>query len=193
MAIEIHIPETEEIKSAADLNHALSHLLPTIFAYLVSFSFIGAIWYQHLKIFGYLKGYDARLVFLNLLLLFFVGLFPFSATLISKNSDVSMFPFYFYIGIIFACLGAITLIENYVFVKSRSFATEFLNTTDISAMLKKHEERKLAMIILSMIIVCIIAFNYIFAGTIYTQFSSIIFAIFPVVYMILKKRRERRG
>ncbi len=188
MAIEIHIPETEVIKTSEDLNHAISHLLPTIFAYLVSFSFIGAIWYQHLKIFGYLKAYDARLVFLNLLLLFFVGLFPFSATLISKNSDVSMLPFYFYMGIIFACLSALTLIEHYVFVKK----PEFRNTSDISAMLKKYEERKLAMIILSVIIVCIIAFNLIFAGTIYTQFSSIIFAIFPVFYIILKKRRERR-
>ena len=152
-------------------------------AYLVSFSFIGAIWYQHLKIFGYLKAYDARLVFLNLLLLFFVGLFPFSATLISKNSEVSMLPFYFYIGIIFACLGAITLIENYVFVQK----PQFRNTADINAMQKKHEERKLAMIFLSVIIVCIIAFNLIFAGTIYTQFSSIIFALFLVAYMILKK------
>ncbi|MBK7967371.1 MAG: DUF1211 domain-containing protein [Bacteroidetes bacterium] len=186
MAIEIHIPESTPIKSAEDLYHALQHLLPTIFAYMVSFTFIGAIWYQHLKIYGLLKAFDGRMVFLNLLLLFFVGLFPFSVTLISHNSAVSMLPFYFYMSIIFCCLGALTMIENYILVKK----PQFRNDTDITGILKKYEERKLAMIILCVVIAAIILFNFIFYGTGYEQFSSMLFVLYPVIYFVLKKRRE---
>jgi uncharacterized membrane protein len=188
MAIEIHIPESTPIKSAEDLHHALQHLLPTIFAYMVSFTFIGAIWYQHLKIYGLLKAFDGRLVFLNLLLLFFVGLFPFSVTLISNNAGVSMLPFYFYMSIIFCCLGALTLIENYILVKK----PQFRNESDITNILKKYEERKLAMLILCVVIAAIIIFNFIFYGTGYEQFSSMLFILYPVVYFILKKRREKK-
>jgi len=50
MAIEIKIPETVVLNDQT-LPKALLHLTPTLLAYIVSFGFIGSIWYQHLKMF----------------------------------------------------------------------------------------------------------------------------------------------
>ena len=92
MAIEIKIPETERLTDQT-LAKALVHLLPTLTAYIASFIFIGAIWYQHLKMFSLLKDYDKGLVVRNMLLLFFVGLFPFSASIITRGKG-QMIPFF---------------------------------------------------------------------------------------------------
>src|SRR4051812_31863520 len=75
MAIDIKIPDTNGKLLGETLTHELRHLMPVIFAYVVSFFFIGSIWYQHLKIFSIVKDYDAGLVVRNLILLFFIGLF----------------------------------------------------------------------------------------------------------------------
>ncbi len=76
MAIEIHLPETPEGFTDASLLRAIFHLIPVILAYSVSFFFM--------KIFSLLKDYDKGLVIRNLLLLFFIGLFPFSASVVTK-------------------------------------------------------------------------------------------------------------
>ena len=86
MAIEIKFPEDVKLNQH-NLLHELQHLVPVLLAYLVSFVFIGSIWYQHLKIFSLLKDYDKGLVVHNLMLLFFIGLFPFTASLITKAKD----------------------------------------------------------------------------------------------------------
>src|SRR3954468_5259568 len=62
MAIEIRMPETEGKLLAEQLPETLAHVAPTVLAYLVSFSFIGLIWYRHLQIFAVLKDYDKGLV-----------------------------------------------------------------------------------------------------------------------------------
>jgi len=188
MAIEIRIPEGLKLSTSDEFMHALGHLAPTIIAYIGTFIFIGAIWYQHLKIYGFIKTFDARLVFHNLLLLFFVGLFPFSASLISRGSHMTMLPFYIYIGIIFSCLGAVTLIEHYIFVTKPSL----LNGKDYSEQLKKYSERKLSLIILAITLLVIVVFNTIFSGTIYESLSGALFALYPIAYLIVKKRRERK-
>src|SRR5215210_739264 len=62
MAIEIRIPDTEGTIASESLIKAIKHLVPVIFAYAVSFGFIGVIWYNHLKMFSLLKDYDKGLV-----------------------------------------------------------------------------------------------------------------------------------
>ncbi|HNP33963.1 MAG TPA: TMEM175 family protein, partial [Flavobacterium sp.] len=57
MAIEIRIPDDVELTDAT-LFKALHHLIPTLIAYVVSFCFIGTVWFQHLKMFSILKDYD---------------------------------------------------------------------------------------------------------------------------------------
>jgi uncharacterized membrane protein len=117
MAIEIRIPESPD--GAVHLSESLVHLLPVFTAYITSFSFIGVIWYQHLRMFGVLKDYDRGLVVRNLVLLFMVGLFPFGVTVITHAKGSSL-GFALYAFIIFACLIAQYALQHYILVQRPS-------------------------------------------------------------------------
>src|SRR5436190_3557838 len=76
MAIEIRLPENGPL-NVETLPNQLMHLLPVIIAYAATFFFIGSTWYEHLRVFSFLKDYDKGLVVRNLIMLFFIGLFSF--------------------------------------------------------------------------------------------------------------------
>lgn len=116
MAIEIKLPESDGPRTAEQLMHGMHHLLPILLAYVVSFWFIGMLWYQHLKLFGHLKSYDKGLVFRNLLLLFCVGLFPFSVSLQVSGYHDSLIPFTIYFSVLVACMLAQVVLVHYVLV-----------------------------------------------------------------------------
>src|SRR6187455_1220581 len=91
MAIEIKLPEHADYSPDA-LPYEILKLVPLFIAYAASFFFIGKIWYDHLKIFSLLKDYDTGLVVRNMFMLFFIGLFPFSLTLVSRLQNTGMLP-----------------------------------------------------------------------------------------------------
>jgi uncharacterized membrane protein len=61
----------------------LSHW-PAYVAYVVSFSTIGVIWVNHHALFSQIASADRRLLFLNLLLLFFVVSIPFTTSTMAE-------------------------------------------------------------------------------------------------------------
>jgi len=77
MAIEIHLPESEHSMTRPELISALKYLLPVIISYIISYTFIGTVWYQHLKIFGLLKSFDGGLFFKICCCCFLLDYFPF--------------------------------------------------------------------------------------------------------------------
>lgn len=137
MAIEIRLPETE---GTAHLAEALVHLLPLFVAYIASFSFIGVVWYQHLRLFGVLRDYDRGLVVRNLALLFMVGLFPFGVTVITRAKG-SPLGFALYTAIIIACLLAQYALQHYILVERRSLCLK----CDLSEQLYMLQRRKVAL------------------------------------------------
>ncbi|MBS7788176.1 DUF1211 domain-containing protein [Flavobacterium sp. CYK-55] len=113
MAIEIRIPEIKEELNQEVLLHELKNLFPVLLSYMVSFFFIGSIWYQHLKTFSLIKDYNQGLVVRNLILLFFVGLFPFSASVITRSHNASL-AYFIYMGTIILCIIAQYLLQHYI-------------------------------------------------------------------------------
>jgi uncharacterized membrane protein len=113
MAIEIRIPEPH-IRTNEGFIRGMMHIIPTILAYILSFFFIGIIWIRHLKIFSFLKDYDRGLIILNLILLFFVGLFPFAAALITGFLGLPG-PWLVYFSIILGCLLSQIMLQHYIF------------------------------------------------------------------------------
>ena len=115
MAIEIRLPDLTHVKPEHHLAELAKHLLPVFLAYTVSFIFIGVIWYQHLKTFSVLKSYDSGLVVRNLVLLFFVVLFPFSATVIANGKGASL-PMVIYLTTLMLCLSAQYFLQRYILI-----------------------------------------------------------------------------
>jgi len=83
LVLEIHVPEEPE----NGLGQALLDQWPAYASYVVSFSIIGIIWVNHHAVFDHLLRADRTLVFLNLLLLLFVGVLPFPTNLIATYME----------------------------------------------------------------------------------------------------------
>jgi uncharacterized membrane protein len=66
-----------------DLAAALDDLWPDFFALALTFAVVGSYWVFHHRLFSVVVRYDRRLVWINLLVLFFIVLMPFSASVIA--------------------------------------------------------------------------------------------------------------
>jgi uncharacterized membrane protein len=80
LVLELSVPEIGE----GNLIDALLAQWPEYLAYLVSFATIGAIWVAHSAVTEYLQEVDPTMLRLNLLLLFFVSLLPFTTRLLAE-------------------------------------------------------------------------------------------------------------
>jgi len=183
MAIEIQIPETE-VLTAESLPKTLMHLIPVILAYMVSFVFIGTIWYQHLKIFSLLKDYDLGLVVRNLLLLFFVGLFPFCASLMTRAKGM-MEPFFIYLSIILCCIIAQYILYHYIVVKRPSIR---LNT-DLTEHKKDLYKRKVSLIGFTSAAVLVMITYILIPQPEMKNMSMMWMMLFPIVYRLYIKKK----
>jgi uncharacterized membrane protein len=183
MAIEIKIPESVELTDAT-LFREMAHLIPTILAYIVSFGFIGTIWYQHLKMFSLLKDYDKGLVVRNMVLLFFIGLFPFSATIITRAKG-QMLPFFMYLFMILFCVIAQFLLYHYI-VNNPSIR---LNT-DLTEHKTDLRKRKFAVIGFSIAAVLILITYNAISNPELKNLSMLWMMVFPIAFKIITRKKQ---
>jgi uncharacterized membrane protein len=99
LVIDVKWPELPASLNGVDLFHLFR---PTIFGFmgfLLSFFIVGQYWMRHLRLFRLVKGYDQGLISRNLLFLFFIALFPFTAAgLSSRVRPDFMAPVYLYLA-----------------------------------------------------------------------------------------------
>jgi uncharacterized membrane protein len=69
------------------LDHALSNLGDNFTSYFIGFAVIGLFWVGHHYFFDSLRGFDGRLLWLNLLYLSFIGLLPFTTALLGDYGN----------------------------------------------------------------------------------------------------------
>jgi uncharacterized membrane protein len=79
LVLSIDVPT---LHGGETLNHALSNLSDNFVSYFIGFAVIGLFWVGHHYFFDSLRGFDDRLLWLNLLYLSFIGLLPFSTALL---------------------------------------------------------------------------------------------------------------
>jgi uncharacterized membrane protein len=81
LVIEIHVPEATE----GGLWRALLEQWPSYVAYAVSFAVIGIMWVNHHGLMDIVAYVDRPLLFLNLFLLMFVALMPWTTALLAEH------------------------------------------------------------------------------------------------------------
>ena len=69
---------------------ALHTLLPSFFAYVLSFYIVGNYWVVHHRMFRQIIKYDSGLLWLNLTLLLFIVFLPFPTALLGRYGDSSL-------------------------------------------------------------------------------------------------------
>lgn len=86
LALELKIPDLGNKATENDLLHALGHLVPKFFGFLISFFLVGLYWTIHHRMFGFVINYDKKLMMLNLLFLLSIVMMPFSTGIYGEYS-----------------------------------------------------------------------------------------------------------
>lgn len=84
LVLELHVPKHTEI-AAGGLGAALLHEWPSYFAFLVSFASILIMWFNHHKLFSYIRKVDSLLLYLNGFLLMVICAVPWPTALAAEH------------------------------------------------------------------------------------------------------------
>jgi uncharacterized membrane protein len=95
LAIEIKIPEFGGRPNDGQVWESMVELIPKFVGFLVGFAVIAIYWTAHHRIFRFVRSYDQKLLWLNILFLLFIVLMPFSSGLFSSYPTVKA-PFTIY-------------------------------------------------------------------------------------------------
>ena len=185
MAIELRLPHKGEPLTRDELVSALIHLIPVALAYMGAFFYVGSVWYHHLRLFGLLKRYDRGLVIRNLTLLFFVGFFPFSASLVASVNTSIMLPIAVYFIIVLLCSFAHLRLQKYVLNKPELRLQE-----DVSEEINRYKVSRIVFILLCCMFVLISLTTYLIPDPRLKNFAWWWFFIFPFILKAYKKRMK---
>lgn len=86
LALEIRVPQADWSNpiSKQQLEEYIIEIIPNIIGFVISFFIIGFYWTIHHRIFGSVINFDNRVIWLNLFMLFFIVLLPFTTSLTSE-------------------------------------------------------------------------------------------------------------
>ena len=110
------------VPAAKDLGHSLVELAPNIFAFVLSFLVIGAYWAAHHRLFSRVTKHDDRLIWLNLAVLFFIVVIPFTTTVIAAHGGSRLGVLVYAFSLVGAGLANVAL-TAYVLVGRRLCST----------------------------------------------------------------------
>lgn len=85
MVFDLKLPEATKILNSADAYAALKEVLPKMLSYLMSFMVLAIMWVNHHHVFNLIKEVDNRALWLNIHLLFWMSLIPFSTNFMGAN------------------------------------------------------------------------------------------------------------
>ncbi len=105
LVIEFKVPVIEHPTDHL-LWDALKEMAWKLLGFIISFCIVGYYWSVHHRIFGYVKKYTSRLVWLNLLFLFSVVLLPFTSGLLGEYASETELRLPYAIYVINICLTA---------------------------------------------------------------------------------------
>jgi uncharacterized membrane protein len=87
LVLELHVPTEHLVQGLGDE-------WPRYLGYFVSFTFIGGVWIAHSNLTRFIKAADADLMRLNLTLLLFVSLLPFTTAIVATHLFASNLTFH---------------------------------------------------------------------------------------------------
>jgi len=94
LVLDIDVPEIGSIQRIG-FSQVLSNRIPQFIGFFVSFLVIGLFWKAHLRSFRYAKFIDGKLLWINIFLLLFIVLLPFSTAMYVGNfGQTGAFRFY---------------------------------------------------------------------------------------------------
>jgi uncharacterized membrane protein len=186
MVIDVKWPDLPSEMRSVDLRKLLHPTIVQLVIFVISFFYVGRAWKLHLRLFRQLKKYDQKLINLNLFYLFFIVIFPFTASgLFGHTRDGFPYPYLFYIfdwaGV--ACTDF--LVTRYIFrikpelsVRGHEEEKKFIYTR------AKYNARTSLLVFILMVLVAVL-----YPGN--TDYLAYAFFAFPVAVMISNRRLRK--
>ena len=176
LVIEIRVPAG--LQGDEGVWHMMQEHIIEFFGVALSFAVIGQFWTNHHRIFGYIIDYDPKLLWLNLHLLFWIILMPFSSALNSHYGNLgSVWTIYCFNMLMIGL--AMYFIQRYVLNPKRNFATIAGNTVMRKTALAR--SFSIAMIFLVGLILAQFRGDGFFLG------SRLIFFLIPLAIVVTKR------
>ena len=98
LVLNIRLPAASDEQLRDKLPSLVLGLWPQFLSFIISFLVIGTFWMSHHRVFHYIKRYDGRLLWLNLLFLMNVVFLPFPTSVLSEGGAIQQFSAAFYAG-----------------------------------------------------------------------------------------------
>ena len=84
LVLSLVVPTITGPNASTTLQADLYGLIPNLFAYIITFIFLGVLWISHQNMFDHIQNIDLKTLWINLLLLLSIGLAPFSTALLGR-------------------------------------------------------------------------------------------------------------
>lgn len=129
LVLEIRVPKSDWSKliTPQQLHEYLIDVIPNVLGFVISFFIIGFYWTIHHRIFGYVINFDTKLIWLNLLMLFFIALLPFTTTLTSEYGYLAESFIFYWINVAF--IGLVSFfIQLHISNPSKKLSVGFEDT-----------------------------------------------------------------
>ncbi len=107
LSIDIRLPDTDVALTNAQLWYELLEIWPKYLAYVISFMVIGLFWINHHRRYRFIRSYDRRLIFLNLVLLMAIAFVPFPTSVLSDYGNRTATIFYALVMILINSISAL--------------------------------------------------------------------------------------
>jgi uncharacterized membrane protein len=170
LVIELALPDLSAAELSSQLPEILFSLLPKFISYALSFLIIGSFWVRHHVIFSYIRKYDYRLIWLNIVFLLFLALIPFATGVLGATLFVTA-SVMFYSGVI-ACASAVFLIMWVYASQDNRLVSPSMSKKAI-----QHEKRRSILTTTSFLLA-------VPAALVDVRLGLIMWAIFPLLFAI---------
>jgi len=109
LVIGLSVPAIPKADAAAELPPYLASMVPQFLSFLIAFFVLASFWVGHHRHFHYLRAVDRPVLWINLLILIFVVLVPFTTDLSGDYSHVQLAVVFFHANMLF--LGLLFLVH----------------------------------------------------------------------------------
>ena len=125
LVIDIKWPELPENMAHIGWDQELGPMVFSFIGFVLSFFFIGRFWQVHLRLFRMVRRYDVGLINRNMMFLFFIVTFPFTASgLFGHLRSEFVLPLYVYLANLVLVSAANLRLCRYVFYLKPSLSVE---------------------------------------------------------------------
>lgn len=169
LVLELRLPHLPSDPTTAEVIQALGDIAPKLIAFTVSFFWVAIVWVNHHHVAATVERTNSIFLWLNIIMLFFLALVPFTTGMIGDNPDVPLIVSLYAINDALVAV-AWTALVYYTLVRGK------LARPTISAKVARKELLRGVSAIALYVVAAVVAM-------VFTQGALVLYAVIPFLYV----------